>query len=272
MNDCSFIFEFKNGVYLSNDIPEKKKNDGPKKEEPKPFKELAKGISPRFIERDSDEFATIDLSKLTNKLLDIEYDNKEYSHWSEIETPFLDMIFKHQKVPEKDMRWIYMQLGRLFYPLQLHEEWALVIFLHGVPRSGKSTIFNMICNIIGSQHINSKNGGPGVKLVALDTSVTHGLNIDELNKSIRSIVPSSSSMIIISSENPFDPDSHTAGHLFSIKFEYEYKGENINLEEKLKSEIGKIVRKTNEAYLESLIEYGEHGEDISVEYPEFFIQ
>lgn len=273
MNTSTFAFEFKNGVYLSNDVTETTDttNKVEEKKVRKPFKELAKNIAPKFVEKDSVEYASLDLSKITNKFLNIEFDNKEYAHWSEIETPFLDKIFKHQQVPEEDMKWAFIQLGRLLYPFQLHDEWYLVVFLHGVPHSGKSELFDLMCDIIGSQHIHPEEAGPSVKLVALDASKTFDLDKDKINKSIRSIIPWKSSMIMQGSSNPFDPDAHTTEHLFSFNFKHPYEGEDIGLKKKLRGEIGNIVRKLNEAYLESLLEYGEHGGDVKYEFPEFFL-
>lgn len=269
INNYTFALEFKNGVYLSGDIPisdktlEEKLNG-------KSYKELAKRRRPCFIEKSSDLFKSIDLTKITNKLLDIEFDNNEYSHWSDIETSFLDGIFNHQKISNEDKKWIYIMLGRLLYPLGLHEQWNLVMFLHGVTHSGKSELLKLMTDIIGNQHVSFEATDSGKKVIALDGSSTN-MDKDTMIANIRSNISSNSTMIMITNENPFDSSEDVNDHLFSIEFIHRYEGENINLREKLRNEIGKTVRKINEAYLESLLEYSEHGKKINSELPKSFI-
>lgn len=253
MEESTFAFEFKNGVYISND---KVENLDPK--------------TSRFIKRDSPEFEKIDKAKITNNHLDVEFDTNEYSHWSEIETPFLDKILDHQKISVEDKKWIYIMLGRLFYPLLLHDKWKLIIFLHGVPHSGKSELLKIFVDIIGDVHVSPLMANDNIKMVALDESPDEPLDRDTMVTSIRSVAKPEASMIMTCRKHEFFEGEHATEHLFPIKFQYSYEGEDIGLEKGLKNEKAKILRKTNEAYLESLSKFGDKEGDVKDSLSEFF--
>ena len=248
MNKSTFAFEFKNGVYFSNDKSGKLDNK-----------------TKRFIERDSPEFAALDMSKTTNKHLETNFDHGDYSNWSQIETPFLDKILDLQEFSDDIKKWIYVMLGRLFYPMGLHDNWSLIVFLYGVSRSGKSELLKIIVDIIGNAHVNTNSAESDTKLLAIDGS----LNLEAMIAGIRSTIPWESSMIMTSSHNPFPKNEHAITHVFPVNFEYTYKDEDVDLEKGLVGEKGKILRKINEAYLESLPEYSEL-KDLKSVLPEFF--
>lgn len=253
MDELVFAFEFKNGIYVSYNTGEK-----------------ADDRNKKFIQRDSAEFKMIDAAKITHKHLDIEFDFTKYSDWSEIKTPFLDMILDYQQLDEEVKKWIIAMLGRLLYPRKLHDDWNTIVFLHGVPDSGKSEILNAMVNIMGAPHVTTLTAEAHTKMLAVDESRDEPLDRPTMVTSIRSTIPHNPSMIMTARENPFLKGEHATRHIFPVKFEHTYKDKNVNLQKGLNEERGKILRKINEAYLEAVLEHGDIEDPASI-LPDYFM-
>jgi hypothetical protein len=74
----------------------------------------------------------------------------------DIPTPTLDRIVGHQ-VPEEDraqvLPWIYCHLGRLMFPPGMHDSWKTLLFIHGAPATGKSTLSDMFVSMFGRSNV-----------------------------------------------------------------------------------------------------------------------
>ena len=62
----------------------------------------------------------------------------------DIPTPEMDQMLKTQHLDEETAMWVFILLGRLFFPVNYFDKWQIVLFLKGVAGSGKSTIAKLI--------------------------------------------------------------------------------------------------------------------------------
>lgn len=61
-----------------------------------------------------------------------------------VETPTVEQIMDDQDWEEEVKRWKYVMLGRLFYPVGVHDHWEVFMMSMGIAGTGKSTIFKLV--------------------------------------------------------------------------------------------------------------------------------
>jgi phage/plasmid-associated DNA primase len=55
-------------------------------------------------------------------------------------TPAFDSLLKFQNLPVDAQKMLYVMIGRLRYPMNVHDRWQVVPFIKGMAGTGKSTI------------------------------------------------------------------------------------------------------------------------------------
>ncbi len=77
--------------------------------------------------------------------------NFDYTDESKRETPYFDQIVKHQ-LPGMDVyNMLLVMIGRLQFKIGEFDSWGVMPFILGSAQLGKSTIFNIIMKMFGSQ-------------------------------------------------------------------------------------------------------------------------
>lgn len=273
-------FEFKNGVYISKNI-RSNNNKG------------------RFIKRNTPEYGVIQPTLFTSSQSDAVFDSRQYDHWSDIKTPYLDMIIDNQGFSDDVKKWMYILLGRLLYPLRLLDTWEVVIFICGEPTSGKSTLLNILAHIIGTEHIfeisHHTNKGfilgkcKDARLIIAD-KICDAFPLDPptldlmmRGKSVNTILPYRSIEKIIwdvpmicsgKEKKAFERYNSVWERMITFDFVKPFAKkavENVDIDVALENESAKILRKINEAYLEAISNYRDIG-DIKSVLPRYFKQ
>ena len=106
------VFSFRNGIYFAHDDKFVAYNDSPE------------------------------------QVVSAKYFNQTFEkaeHWQDIQTPYFDSIFSHQKISEEVMRWVYVLTGRLIYEIDAKDGWQVIFFIQGQAGTGKSTYANSVC-------------------------------------------------------------------------------------------------------------------------------
>lgn len=291
-----FAYQFKNGVYISNSI----KLPNNYFVNNSSFRNIP--VSDRtgqFIPNTDPNFDMLCLTTFTSECSPYEFDNNLYNHWSEIQTPHLDMILDYQELDADVKKWIYILLGRLLYPIALLDDWEIVLFLFGEPGCGKSRILATMANIVGNKNVGVITTGNSPEFMLGDLRDKELILIDEVKSDLvitASLFQSMASGNFISSykkyqnmkEDTWKPPMLMAGNdklpfrdedtdsvirrLILIEFIFTYvrkRGDDpVNLEAELPREAPKILRKINEAYLEAAHEY--KGKEIRNYMPQYF--
>jgi hypothetical protein len=76
--------------------------------------------------------------------------------YMDIPTPTLDRLVGHQVAADDRaavLPWIYCHLGRLMYPLGVHDGWHTLPVIYGTPDTGKSTLAEMLTSIPGADNV-----------------------------------------------------------------------------------------------------------------------
>lgn len=277
-----FAYQFNNGVYIANNI-----------ELPRNYfcgNTTFSMIKPsdtkgRFIRKGTAEYHKAQSNIFTSSQSELDFDDSDYDHWSDIQTPYLDMILDYQEFPEDAKKWMYILLGRALYPLTLFDRWELVVFLFGVAGCGKSRILDTISQIVGREHVGAITATVQRDFILGDLKNSRLVVADEVKEDFplgASTFQSMASGNVINTANKFE-DLETApwkvGMLFAGNTKPQWRDESsisitrrmvvfqflksyinetdnpIYLEAGLKNELALILRKINEAYLEAVVQY-----------------
>ena len=81
-------------------------------------------------------------TRVAVRFFDVEFDPSllQVARWQDIETPLFDSVFLHQDFDPDTLGLVYAMLGRLLYPVGMHDQWQVVPFFKGVAGCGKSTV------------------------------------------------------------------------------------------------------------------------------------
>lgn len=79
--------------------------------------------------------------------------HKYLKYWHKIPTPYFDSILEYQELPIDVQHIVYAQLGKLLYWINQIEEWQQMIFIKGVPGSGKSSLLQIIASLFRRKDI-----------------------------------------------------------------------------------------------------------------------
>lgn len=64
--------------------------------------------------------------------------------WMRLPTPQIDKILDDQELSLEVKHWVWVFLGRLLFPVGLHDSWQVMPFFEGIAGSGKSTLLKVI--------------------------------------------------------------------------------------------------------------------------------
>lgn len=291
-----FAYQFKNGVYIANSV--KLPDDYFVSNSSLRNIEI-KDKTGQFIPNTDPNYKLACLTTFTSEYFPYDFDDNIYGHWSDIETPYLDSILDYQNLSPDVKNWIYILLGRLLYPVALFDDWELVLFLFGEPGCGKSRILSIIGHIVGIKNVGAITAGNTLDYILGDLRNKQLILIDEVKNDLAitaSMFQSMASGAVMSSYTKYQnlivgtwkPPMAMAGNdklpyqdegtdsvvrrLALVEFLYTYvhkEGtEPINLEAELIKETPKILRKINEAYLDTAHRY--KGHQIRNYMPQYF--
>lgn len=71
-------------------------------------------------------------------------DDFEMNSWMKLPTPKIDKILDDQELSLEVKQWVWVFLGRLLFPVGLHDSWQVMPFFEGIAGSGKSTLLKVI--------------------------------------------------------------------------------------------------------------------------------
>ena len=98
-----------------------------------------------FYSYESKEFGCLDPTIIACKYFDQQFD--DFSHiekWQDIPTPHFDTVLKYQKFPEEVCNWAYVMGGRLCFDIGELDTWQIIPFFKGIAKSGKSTLITKV--------------------------------------------------------------------------------------------------------------------------------
>lgn len=70
--------------------------------------------------------------------------HKYLKYWHAVPTPLFDSILQYQELPPEVQHVVYQQIGKLFYWINQVEEWQQMMFIKGLPGTGKSSLLNIV--------------------------------------------------------------------------------------------------------------------------------
>lgn len=80
-------------------------------------------------------------------------DSVSIEEWTKIETPHFEKLLDHQKFDDKTKEKFYILLGRHIEFENKKDDWNSVVYLRGVPQSGKTLILRLLASIIGRDKV-----------------------------------------------------------------------------------------------------------------------
>tara|TARA_B100001093_G_scaffold3139_3_gene3235 strand:+ start:5340 stop:7109 length:1770 start_codon:yes stop_codon:yes gene_type:complete len=249
------IFSFKNGIYFA-------KED-------------------KFVEYKSEGFRKIKSTTVSAKYFSKKFNVEK--KWEDIETPLFDSIFKHQKVDDDILRWVYVMTGRLIYEIDELDGWQVIFFVQGQAGTGKSTYANYVCKQlyeeedvgIMSNNIQRTFGLSDLvdKKLYIAPEIKRDFNIEQ--GEFQSIVSGDKVTINIKFQNSrfenwvipgvmagnecpdfIDNAGSIQRRMVTLRFTKKVTKGDLNLGKKLKDEMPDILQKCNKAYIECAEEFG----------------
>lgn len=219
---------------------------------------------------------------VASKYFDIDFNSDDISP-ENIETPYFDSIFQHQKICDNVLKWIYVFTGRLIYEIDEMDGWQVIFFVQGQAGTGKSTYVMNVCKQlydeedvgVMSNNIQTKFGLSDLvdKLLYVAPEIKRDFSIEQ--GEFQSIVSGDKVTINIKckssrfenwkipgimagNESPdfVDNSGSIQRRMASIKFNYKVSDGDLLLGKKLQNEMGSILKKCNKYYLEYAEKYG----------------
>lgn len=204
--------------------------------------------------------------------------------WRDIPCPEFDNLVRYQEYDDESLRWIYVFLGRVLYPVGARDNWQVGPMFKGVARSGKSTVALLVKCIFPPHQVGtlSSNGEDRFGLSSLYTKLIYVCT--EVKKDFalsqgdwQSMVTGEEVSVPVKKETPqckkwdvpgilcgnelpnwMDAAGSVVRRLVLFEFNRRVSSEHNdpNLMDKLKRNIGPFICKANRAYLEAVEEHG----------------
>jgi len=70
-----------------------------------------------------------------------------------IPTPDFSSILQTQDLSDRVQEWIFIFIGRILYPIRMHDDWQVALFLKGIANTGKSAIIATVQNLFNKDDI-----------------------------------------------------------------------------------------------------------------------
>lgn len=217
------------------------------------------------------------------KYFEFEQDPCVGIHWSDIPTPAVQSIFDYQGFPPDVVKWFYILVGRMMYPIGQKDGWQVVPFLLGQAGTGKSSITNNVvaelydATDVGLLSNNSeKQFGLGAfydKFIYVASEIKSDMKLEQAE--FQSMCSGEDVQIAIKHQTAFSHRWTTPGFLAGnetpswtdnsgsiqrrvivFNFERPVSGGDMMLGDRLKLEMGAFIIKANRAYLEASAQYG----------------
>lgn len=212
------------------------------------------------------------------------------------ETPYLDSILDYQQLSEEVKNIIFVFMGRLLYEINTLDGWQCIMFLEGQAGTGKSTIVNVCKDFydeddvgVLSNNIQKQFGLSDIydKKMYIAPEIKKDFSIDQCefqsiisgdklniaikyqpSKTLEWNIPG----IMAGNEIPdfIDNSGSIQRRILTVKFNHKVKNGDLKLQEKLRNEMGHIIKKINNAYLYFSKKYG--STNIWSVVPEYFRQ
>lgn len=206
--------------------------------------------------------------------------------WFKIKTPNIDQIFNTQKLSKEVQAWVWILLGRLLFANGDHDQWQVMPFFQGIAGSGKSTLLKLIHMLFDPKDVGIvKNTYEQVfgaqslykKKVILGMDVGKNLRLDQAE--LQSWISAEQCIVSIKNKEAVMIDAWTAPIAFSgnnlpnwkdnagsisrrfiiIEFNYPVKKTDAKLEDKIRSNLGAIIKKMVMAYMSAVRLYSDVG-------------
>lgn len=276
------VFSFRNGVYIAK------------------YKEKGSDVVKDMFYKYGTK-PPLPSSYVACKYFDLEFNNHDdIEDWYDIPTPnfqkIIDYQFKSHKDYELICKWMYILIGKLMYELKECDRWQIMPYLIGVAGSGKSKIAEVISAIYESidvatiENTTEKQFGLAPhkdKYIIILSEIKKDFNIDQAifqkmisgedltlsekykaPKKVRWSLPG----FICANEFPNfgDAQGSISRRFIIFSFDKQVNPDDCDpdLENKLKLEMGAIIKKCNRAYLDIINSDGK--KDIWKLLPEYF--
>jgi hypothetical protein len=252
------VFAFRNGLYVTCE-----KGDG----------------QSHFYIYGTDEFNSLAPDIVASKYFDQDFDDGDYKDFMDIPTPTLDSIPKYQRFDADTTYWLYAFIGRMLYEVNEKDKWQVVPFLKGMASTGKGKLCEVVSNFFEAEDVGQlsdmpeKNFGLSAiwdKLVFIAPEVTEkfGLNQADFQSMVSGERVSVAQKYKVAQSVEWGVPGMYAGNetmgykdnsgsiqrrLVMFPFKYQVLAEDMDMElpHKLNMEVGRIMRKCNEAYLKA---------------------
>ena len=232
-------------------------------------------------------FATAETPLATSvvacKYFDFDLESFDTMHWSEIPTPAAQSVFEYQGYSPEVMKWFYVLLGRMMYPIGDRDGWQVIPFLLGAAGTGKSSITNnVVAELYDSTDVgllsnnSEKQFGLSAfydKFIFVAPEIKSDMKLEQAE--FQSMCSGEEIQIAIKHKTAFsvkwNPPGWLAGNetptwtdnsgsiqrrVIIFNFERPVIGGDMLLGNKLKAEMGALIVKANRAYLEASAQYG----------------
>lgn len=217
------------------------------------------------------------------KYFDLDLDNFEGTHWTEIPTPAVQSILEYQGFSKEVSEWFYILVGRMMYTIGDRDGWQVIPFLLGQAGTGKSSITNNVvaelydATDVGTLSNNSeKQFGLSAfydKFIFVAPEIKSDMKLEQAE--FQSMCSGEEMQICIKHKTAFSYKWKAPGFLAGnqtpawtdnsgsiqrrvvvFNFERPVTGGDMMLGERLKNEMGAFIVKVNRAYLEASEKYG----------------
>lgn len=232
-------------------------------------------------------FATAETPLATSvvacKYFDFDAESYENIHWTDIPTPAAQSVFEYQGFSEEVLKWFYVLLGRMMYPVGERDGWQVIPFLLGAAGAGKSSVTNnVVAELYDSTDVgilsnnSEKQFGLSAfydKFLFVAPEIKSDMRLEQAE--FQSMCSGEDIQISIKHKTAFsvkwNPPGFLAGNetptwtdnsgsiqrrVIIFNFERPVVGGDMLLGNRLKAEMGALIIKANRAYVEASAQYG----------------
>lgn len=211
-----------------------------------------------------------------------------------IDTPAINRIFDHQGLPQEVILWIWVMMGRMFFPLKSRDKWQTILFVKGIGGTGKSTLLEVVerffqpddVSVIGAKVEERFGLSAALKSLAwfcYEMKDSHGLGQAELQQMIsgeRMTIPekfkeAASSVWtapgMLAGNEPggwADSSGAIARRLMVVVFGSPVQQADTHLFDAIEQEMGQVIKKAAYAYQAALEMVGTDG--VWTHLPDYF--
>lgn len=125
-----FHISFRNGIWFTDEL-------------------VFKGFDDPTVTDDIVSFRYIDIDFDTS----IRPQDPSFNPMRDIHTPSFERILNTQSFSDEVKEWVYMIVGRMFYPLRTYDQWQKFLVVLGDPGTGKSTLGLYLQWIMGTDNV-----------------------------------------------------------------------------------------------------------------------